>query len=84
MIMLGAWRPRIRISAADPDFFQPLYRSFHPGIQLPGNEGGRLNLRRAPNLKMSEATSALPTYSNGVHSKKFNYNPGPSAGIMLA
>jgi hypothetical protein len=83
MIMLRAGRPRIRSSAADPDFFQRLYRSFPPRIQLPGREGGLLNLRPAPNFKMSEATSPLPTCLNGVHKKKIAFNPSPLPGSVL-
>jgi len=85
MIMLRAGRPRIRSSAADPDFFQRLYRNFTPRIYLPGREGGRLiNLRPAPDLKMSDATSPLPTCLNGVYGKKITFNPGPCPGGMLA
>ena len=76
IIMLRAECPRIRSSAADPDFFQRLYRKFPPSIQLPEHKGGCLiNLRPAPNLEMSEATSPLPTCLNGMHNKKFTFNP---------
>lgn len=85
MIMLRAGRPRIRSSAAEPDFFQRLYRNFPSRMYLPGREGGRLiNLSPEPDLKMSDSTSPTPSCLNGVHRKKFTFNPGLFPGSMLA